>query len=140
VPAHRWILIGESLGSGVAVHQARCQADKGVAVGALILEAPFTDTGSVGQRAYWFLPVRWLIHDRYPNRDRIGGIEAPVLIVHGARDSTVPQAHGRALFEAAREPKQADWIEAAGHNDLHLHGAFETELRFVRQWFAESFS
>ncbi len=131
----RMILLGESLGAAVAVYLAQTQAQKGVAVGAVILEAPFTGTAAVAQRAYWFLPMRWLMRDRYPNRARIAGIGAPLLIVHGGRDSIVPQGHGRTLFEAARQPKHAAWLDPADHNDLHAHGAFDVELAMVRSLF-----
>jgi fermentation-respiration switch protein FrsA (DUF1100 family) len=139
LPPRRWILVGESLGAGVAVRLAQEQADRGLPVGAVILEAPFTATADVARRVYWFLPMRWLIRDRFPLRDRIAGIGAPLLIVHGGRDGIVPQRHGRALFAAAREPKQGAWIERADHNDLHAHGAFDAEFAFVRQLFPKDF-
>lgn len=135
VPAKRWILVGESLGGGIAVFLAEIQAKQGVPVGAVILEAPFTTTADVAQRAYWFLPIRWLIRDRFPNIDRIARIGAPLLIVHGGRDEIVPQRLGRALLATAREPKQGVWIERGRHNDLHARGAFEAELEFVRKLF-----
>ncbi len=135
VPPKRWVLVGELLGSGVAVYLAQTQAQQGIPVGGVILEAPFTDAADVAQRAYWFLPMRWVMRDRYPNRRRIAGIGAPLLIVHGGRDAIVPQRQGRALLDAARPPKQGVWIDAAGHNDLYAHGAFEAELKFVRNLF-----
>lgn len=138
VPPRRWVLVGESLGAGVAVQLAKEQADRGFPVGAVILEAPFTATADVARRVYWFLPMRWLIRDRFPLHDRIAGIGAPLLIVHGGRDGIVPQRHGRTLFAAAREPKQAAWIERADHNDLHAHGAFDAELGYVLGLFAEN--
>jgi fermentation-respiration switch protein FrsA (DUF1100 family) len=43
-------------------------------------------------------------------------VNAPVLIAHSPRDDIVPHAHGKTLYEAAREPKE--FLElAGGHND-----------------------
>jgi len=45
-------------------------------------------------------------------------LRAPLLVLHGERDEIVPASHGRALFEAAPEPKSIRIFEDAGHNDL----------------------
>ena len=42
----------------------------------------------------------------------------PLLVIHGDRDEIVPLAHGRALFEAAPEPKRMEVLDGVGHNDL----------------------
>ncbi len=49
---------------------------------------------------------------------RIGAVEAPILLIHGARDRVVPQRFGRKLFEAANEPKEALFPEKADHLNL----------------------
>ena len=45
-----------------------------------------------------------------------------LIILHGEADDTVPIRYGRALFEAAREPKEAVWIRGGGHEDLAEFG------------------
>jgi abhydrolase domain-containing protein 17 len=40
--------------------------------------------------------------------------------VHGTADEVIPFAHGRRLYEEARNPKQALWVEGAHHNDLAM--------------------
>jgi len=70
-PAGRIALWGESLGSGVAVAVATQKA-----VGAMVLEAPFTSAADVGARAYWFLPVRLLMKDAYREGVRAGADHA----------------------------------------------------------------
>ena len=128
VPAERLVLYGESLGSGVAV---RLAAER--SVGAVILEAPYTSIAAVAQHHYWYVPVRWLLHDKWESALHIAKIEAPLMVVHGGRDRTVPIAFGRQLFEKAREPKEAHWIEAAAHNDLYEHGVEALVLEFVEK-------
>jgi fermentation-respiration switch protein FrsA (DUF1100 family) len=52
----------------------------------------------------------------------IGRVACPVLVVHGSRDELIPVALGRALFDAAAEPKEWYEVEGAGHNDLPFVG------------------
>jgi fermentation-respiration switch protein FrsA (DUF1100 family) len=40
----------------------------------------------------------------------------PLLVVHSRQDEIVPFAHGRALFNAAREPVEFQELRG-GHND-----------------------
>lgn len=109
---------GESLGTGVAVELARRRAPRG-----LILEAAFDSAVAVGQRAYPFFPVSWLMRDRYESDEKIGEVAVPLLMLHGADDDIVPIALARRLFDRANEPKRFVEIAGAGHNDLRLSGA-----------------
>lgn len=121
------VLIGESLGSGVAVALA---AETPVA--GLVLLAPFTSAADVAQARYWWLPARWLIKDRYDSLRRIRRVRAPLLVVHGQRDATIDWRFGQRLFDAAREPKHLILPPKAGHNDLIAHGAIAAERSFLR--------
>ena len=51
-------------------------------------------------RRYWFVPVRWLMKDQFRSDLRIGKVTAPVLVLHGERDTVVPIASGRAALRA----------------------------------------
>jgi len=130
VAVDHWILYGESLGSGIAVEMAIRFAASGP-VGAVVLEAPFTSMGAAAQFHYPFVPARYLVLDRYDSLSKIGRIQAPLLIVHGERDRTVPLKFGKELLLAAKEPKKGDWIDTAGHNDLFDHGAGDRVIDFI---------
>jgi fermentation-respiration switch protein FrsA (DUF1100 family) len=123
------ILYGESLGSGIAVKLATERKVAGV-----ILEAPFTSTTDVAASIYWMFPVRWLIWDRYDSLSRIKEINAPLLVMHGGADEVVPQAHGRALLDAALEPKLGYFPPEANHQDLVLHGAHDQVDDFIAKF------
>jgi fermentation-respiration switch protein FrsA (DUF1100 family) len=110
VAADSIMLLGESLGTGVAIQLA---AQRPVA--AIALEAPYTATVDIAADVYWWLPVRWLMKDQFRSRDYIGQIKVPLLIQHGDADRVVPVAQGRALFDMANEPKQLVIIPDAGH-------------------------
>jgi fermentation-respiration switch protein FrsA (DUF1100 family) len=101
---------GYSLGSGVAVAIAASHP-----VGGLILEAPYTSTVDIAAAAFPYLPVRWLLRDRYPSDQRIGAVRAPILLMHGAKDRVIPIRFGERLFALANEPKQMVRFPDADH-------------------------
>lgn len=126
VPGHRIVLYGESLGTGIAVQAAATHA-----IGALVLEAPYTSIAAAAQFHYPFIPAAWLVSDRYDSLSRIGQVQAPILMLHGARDSVIPLSLGKALFAAAPEPKE-QWIAPdANHADLGYFGALDIALAFI---------
>ena len=122
----RIVVWGFSLGSGVAVALAAEQP-----VGKLILEAPYTSIADVAASAFPVLPVRWLVRDRFHSDQRIARVTAPLLIMHGARDPTIPLRFGERLFALAHQPKQFVRFPEGGHNDLGDFGAVETARRFI---------
>lgn len=125
------VLLGESLGSGVAVQIAAELGRAGTPAAGLVLEAPYTSTTDVAAAVYWFLPVRWLLKDRFENLDKINDIRTPLLVIHGERDRTIPTALGRRLLAAAPEPRRGVFIPDAGHNDLAAHGSDRHILEFL---------
>ena len=124
--AERMVLWGFSLGSGVAVALA---ADR--PVGKLILEAPYTSMADVAGSLFWFAPVRWLMRDPFRSDRRVARVTAPLLVMHGGRDATIPIRFGERLFALANEPKQFVRFAEAGHDDLANFGAIETARRFI---------
>jgi hypothetical protein len=125
-PVARIVLWGESLGTGVAVALA---AEK--PVGRVILEAPFTSTAAVGAQRYWYLPVRFLMKDQFHSDTRIAKVTAPLLILHGVHDQTVPYAMGEQLFNLANKPKHIVRFLDGGHEDLDQNGALDAVARFL---------
>lgn len=112
------VIYGESLGTGVAVQMALEQARAGASAAAVVLEAPFTSMAAAAQVHYPWLPASVLTRDRYDSLAKIGEIKAPLLVLHGSADRTVPQFMGRRLFDRASEPKHGFWPDGGGHVDL----------------------
>jgi fermentation-respiration switch protein FrsA (DUF1100 family) len=109
----RLVLWGHSLGSAVAV---RLAAEK--PVGRLVLEAPFFSAVSIAAAVYPFVPVRLLMRDQFRSDLRIGQVQAPVLIVHGARDGVIPVTSGQRLYDLIRSPKRFVLLPDGDHNNL----------------------
>ena len=124
--ADRIVLWGESLGTGVAVALA---AERPVA--RVVLESPFTSIADVAAAVYWFVPVRLLLMDSFRSDQRIAKVTAPVLVVHGERDSIIPIGFGERLYEMIRAPKRFIRLPRAEHNDHDSHGLPELVRPFI---------
>lgn len=124
----RIVLHGFSLGAAVAVQMA---SERKVA--GLILEAPFTAAVDVAASAYPFVPVHWLMHDRFDILAKVGVIRAPVLVTHGTRDEVVPASQFDRLYAAFTGPKSRVAIEGATHNDLARHGSGRAAIEFLER-------
>ncbi|WP_111641771.1 alpha/beta hydrolase [Marinimicrobium alkaliphilum] len=117
----RLIFFGRSLGAAVAAETARGQP-----IGGLILESGFTSVPDIGADLYPFLPVRWLTRYRYDARAALAEVEAPVLVVHSPDDEIIPERHGRALYDAASEPKR--FLAIRGD---HNHGFLRSRETYI---------
>ena len=122
----RIVAWGYSLGSGVAV-----ALTSGHPVGKLILEAPFTSASDIGAAAFPFLPVRWLLKDTFKSDERIGAVLAPLLVLHGEKDSVVPIRFGEKLFALANEPKRMRRFAEGDHVNLEEQGALKVAKEFL---------
>jgi uncharacterized protein len=124
--ADRIVLWGFSLGTGVAVALAAEQP-----VGKLILEAPYTSMADVAALHFRMVPVRWLLRDQFHSDERIARVTAPLLIMQGERDLTIPIKFGERLFALGHEPKQFVRFPEGGHDNLGDYGAMETARQFI---------
>ena len=112
------LLIGESLGAGVAAAAGSRQRDK---TAGLLLITPWDRLEHVGAHHYPWLPVGWLLRDRYDSAAHLASFGRPVVVAVAARDRIVPARFGTALYEALPEPKRLAVVEAADHNDWVEH-------------------
>ena len=104
------ILYGESLGTGVAVEIG--QTNK---FNSIILESPYTSMIKAAKIYYPYLPVKFLLKDKYDSEKKIKNIKTPILIMHGKKDNIVPFYMGKKLFEIANKPKKFLQIEEDDH-------------------------
>ena len=114
LPPERIVLYGESLGTGVAIKLA---ADHPVA--GLVLEAPPGSIAELAQAHYWYVPAKWLLKDRWNAIGVMDRVTAPLLLLHGEADRTVPVRFGRRVYEAAGGEKEALFPPTGGHADLY---------------------
>jgi uncharacterized protein len=119
--------LGESLGGAVALDLALERPPAG-----LVMLSAFTGVRELGRLHYPFVPAA-LVPDAYPTLRRVHELRAPLLLLHGDRDDIVPLSQGRALFEAAPEPRRMHVFPGLGHNDL-VPGAGAEFARVIASW------
>jgi len=111
------VVVGRSLGGAVAAWLAQRHTPH-----SLVLESTFTSLHDVAAGAYPWFPVRWMLRTKYPTIDYVREVRCPVLVIHSEDDEIIGFGHGRALFDAAREPKEFLRLRG-GHNDAVLLSA-----------------
>ena len=117
------VVFGHSLGAAIGAHVAAQYRPA-----ALVMQSAFTSVPELAAGLYPLLPARWLSRFRYDNRELLGNVDSPVLVIHSREDEIIPYAHGERLFAVAGEPKQLLELRG-GHNDgifvsgtLYTHG------------------
>ena len=125
IPIQHVVLYGESLGTGVATKMAT-EYPKACA---LILQSPYTTLTDLGKHHYPWIPIApW---DKFDSLNRVKSIHMPLLALHGTADRVVPYKQGRALFEAANEPKQWVILKNQGHAGLWTPEFIQTVSEFI---------
>ena len=112
------LLIGESLGAGVVAAAGSLERDK---TAGLLLITPWDRLEHVAAFHYPWLPVKWLLRDRYDNATHLASFGRPVVVVIAQRDSIVPPRFGEALYNSRAEPRHLMMVKAAEHNDWIGH-------------------
>ncbi|MEY4100675.1 MAG: hypothetical protein RL300_1846, partial [Pseudomonadota bacterium] len=116
--AHKRAIFGHSMGSGVALDLAT-RLQHPADYGGLVLESAFTSFSDVAKASGWLASLLDLFNpERFDSMGKITHIHAPLLMLHGSQDDTVPVELGERLFAAANAPKRWLVIENAGHSDL----------------------
>lgn len=115
VDTNRIVYFGESLGAAVALRLATVTPPF-----ALVLRSPFTSLTDIGRYHYPYLPVRWLLRERYPSLERARTLSCPTLVIVGDRDSIIPAEHSRRLYAAITAEKRLVEIAGANHNDEEM--------------------
>jgi uncharacterized protein len=110
-------VLGRSLGSGVAVYLA---AERPLQ--RMLLVTPYDSLVAMGQAQFPWLPVGWLLQDRYDSLSRAHKIGVPTTLIVAEHDEIIPLEHSRRLFEAF-DPGLAELrvLESVGHNSIGLH-------------------
>ena len=111
VNAQRIVVMGRSLGSGVAVHLAANRKIAGV-----ILVSPYDSVRSIAQSIYPYLPVGLLLKHPFDSMSRAAAIKAPLLCIAAEGDRVIPPEHSRRLFEAWGAPEKS-WHLLRGDHD-----------------------
>ena len=129
----RIVVLGRSLGSGVAVQLAARRPLR-----ALILVSPFDSLRSIARKTYPFVPVGVLLRHPFDSLALAPGISVPVLVLAGERDDLIPPVHSRRLADAWAGEHRFELLPGVGHNDIHIAPRYWPAIREFLATIAQS--
>ena len=106
-------VVGRSLGSGIAVQVASARP-----VARLVLVTPYDSLGAIAASHFPFLPVGWLLRDRYESDRFAASVTAPTLLVAAERDEVIPRASTERLLARFRPGVATLRVVAGDHNSV----------------------
>lgn len=122
-PDKKVILMGRSLGSGVAAYLASQREVDG-----LILVTPFDSMQSVASTYYPILPVSLLLRHKFRSDRNVANLQVPTLVIGGNNDEIIPRKHTEQLIHCFPTPPKVAWIAGAGHNNIQSAPAYWAAL------------
>ncbi|HEX5337617.1 MAG TPA: alpha/beta hydrolase [Gallionella sp.] len=126
-------IYGHSLGGSIAIDLASHHPE----AAGLITESTFTSMRAMGELEYGYLPVDWLLNQRFESLQKIAQVKVPVLLIHGTWDKRVPVDMAQQLYAAAPQPKTLKLIEGGEHSNSGIVGWVEYRdavSAFVKQY------
>ena len=122
------VVIGRSLGTGVAVRLASERP-----VSRLVLVTPYCSLMELAEQQFPYIPVRWLLEDKFESWRYAPQVTAPTTIVIAENDEVVPTESSNLLFSSFRKGIATSVvIAAAGHNTVSASRAYLPALAHVR--------
>ncbi|HEY9735598.1 MAG TPA: alpha/beta hydrolase [Trichocoleus sp.] len=121
------LIFGHSIGGAIAIDLARRVPN----AAGLIVENTFTsmqDMALLQGYGAW-VPVGWLLNQRFDSLGKVPDLKLPVLFIHGLADLTVPPEMSRRLYEAAPQPKWLWLMAGADHNTVAAVAGMEYDRR-----------
>ena len=118
------VLVGRSLGSGVATYVASKRESAG-----LVLITPYDSIVSMGQQKYPYFPIAWLLKHSFETVRYIPSITAPIAIIEVENDTTIPRYHLEKLLAMLPKPPLHVRLSNTTHGDVLKHPNFTHELQ-----------
>ena len=126
------VVMGRSLGSGLAAHVAARRDVAGV-----ILVTPYDSLAAVGQDAHPFVPVRLLMRHPFEVAPDAALVRAPTLMLVAGDDTLIPPRHAARLAALWAGPKEVRTVAGASHGNIIDSPEYWTLIRaFLGQCFA----
>ncbi|OGB24477.1 MAG: hypothetical protein A3I66_10730 [Burkholderiales bacterium RIFCSPLOWO2_02_FULL_57_36] len=121
----RVTVVGRSLGSGVAIRLASVRP-----VTRLVLVSPYNSILELAARQFPYLPVRWLLLDKFESWRYAAAVQAPTTLVVAEHDEIIPAASSlRLQSQFAKDVARYQVIPGAGHNTISNSPAYLQALR-----------
>src|ERR1700730_3633670 len=118
-------VVGRSLGSGVAIALAGQRP-----VSSVVLVTPYDSIQELAARQFPYLPIRWLLTDKFASWRDAPAIRVPTLLVAAANDEVIPRSSTEKLY-GAFSPGVASlkFIPETAHNTISNNDLYLEEIR-----------
>jgi uncharacterized protein len=121
----RIVVIGRSLGSGVAVHVASERP-----VERLVLVTPYDSLLNLAAGQFRYFPIRWLLLDKFESWRYAPKVAAPTQLIAAQNDEAIPFASTQSLYEQLPESLATlTVIRGVGHNNISESPEYIPALR-----------
>jgi pimeloyl-ACP methyl ester carboxylesterase len=108
------VVIGRSLGSGVAVHLASRRP-----VARLVLVTPYDSLQDLAARQFPLFPARRLLRDKFESWRYAPQVSAPTLLIAAEHDEIIPRASSEALLTRFKPGvARLVLVSGSGHNSI----------------------
>lgn len=113
-------VVGRSLGSGVAVRLVSQRP-----VQKLILVTPFNSFKEIAGQQYPWVPVKWLLKDRFESGKYAAHIRVPTLLLAASDDEVIGRSSTQRLFESFPQGVATlKVVPDSGHNSISGRGEY----------------
>ena len=113
----RIVVVGRSLGSGVAVQLASLRP-----VARLVLVTPYDSLQDLAAQQFPYFPVRWLLHDKFESWRYAQQLRLPTLVIAAEHDEVIPRRSTEALYQRFGAGVAAfKMLPGTGHNTISEH-------------------
>jgi pimeloyl-ACP methyl ester carboxylesterase len=119
------VVIGRSLGSGVAVRVASLRP-----ASRLVLVTPYDSLQAIAAARYALFPVKWLMRDRFESSKYAPSVIAPTLLLAAENDEIIPRASTDLLLSRfSRGLAALEVVGGVDHNSISEHPRYPKLLR-----------
>lgn len=132
IDKERIVVMGRSLGTGVAVHLATHRDIAG-----LILVSPYDSIKNVAQKKFPFVPVSMLIRHPFDSLSLASKIDTPMLALIATEDRIINPEHSKKLLQEWGGEYEIQIIEGRCHNTIHLSDEFWISIESFLQHYME---
>jgi pimeloyl-ACP methyl ester carboxylesterase len=99
-------------------------------VSSLVLVTPYDSIQELAARQFPYLPIRWLLTDKFESWRYAPAIRVPTILLAAANDEVIPRSSTEKLF-GAFSPGVASlkFIPDMGHNTVSNNARYLEEIR-----------
>jgi len=122
------VVIGRSLGSGVAVQLASARPAE-----RLVLITPYESVLGLAAGQFPYVPVRWLLRDKFESGTYAAKITTPTLLIAAENDEVIPRSSTDALHARfAAGVASLHIVHGTGHNTISSSPEYTSLLRATK--------